>query len=489
MKENGYRASPSYTLTLRLRLARKPGTLAKALAAIGRLKAAVGAIDMVSAGEGVITRDVTVQVHDEAHGRLLLRELRKLRGIELGPVSDRTFLMHLGGKISVIPRSPLKTRDDLSMAYTPGVARVCLAIAEDRERAWSLTMKKNMVAIVTDGSRVLGLGNIGPEAALPVMEGKAMLFKTFGNVDAFPICLAAKTNEEIIAAVKMLAPGFGGVNLEDIAAPRCFELERRLRAELDIPVFHDDQHGTAIVTLAGLLNAVKLVGKKLAKLKVVVAGAGASGIAVSKMIMDAGVRHLIAFDRAGAIWLGRPEPMNEEKLEFARLSNPDRFQGSLSQALRGADVFIGLSGSRMLEGKDLARMARDPIVFPLSNPDPEIDPEIAWRYARIVATGRSDYPNQINNALAFPGVFRGALDVHARQINEAMNRAASEAIAAQLGPGELHEDQIVPSIFNPNVAPAVAAAVRKAARRSGVARRRDEEGKPVPNSELVGQLS
>lgn len=467
-----YQASPSYTLTLRLKLERHVGTLARVIAAISKMRAAIGAIDIVSAAAGAKIRDITVQVLNEHHGSLLVKAVAKLSGVEVVNVSDRTFLMHLGGKIEIRSKVPLKTRDDLSMAYTPGVARVSMAIHEDKERAWKLTIKKNTVAIVTDGSAVLGLGDIGPEAALPVMEGKAMLFKNFGGVDAFPICLATQNVDEIARTVELLAPGFGGINLEDIAAPRCFDIEERLSKTLDIPVFHDDQHGTAIVVCAALINALKIVKKQLAQIKIVMTGAGAAGMAVTKILLHGGAKRVIGFDRAGAIYEGRLKHMNKAKEEFARITNHERFSGTLPEALRGADVFIGLSGPGLLKPKNLSRMAKNAIVFALANPDPEVHPNEAARYARIVATGRSDFANQINNALAFPGVFRGALDVRARAINEPMKAAAARALAHVIKPSDLREDYIIPSVFDNRVAPAISAAVSKAAAASSVARKR-----------------
>ena len=460
---NGYRANASYTTTIRLRLTRRPGMLGRVITEIGRQKAAIGAVDLVDSSQDTVTRDVTVQVLNEAEGQRLAQRIGRLKGVTVVNVSDRTFLMHLGGKISVELKVPLKTRDDLSMAYTPGVARVCMAIHDNRDKAWALTIKRNTVAVVSDGTAVLGLGDIGPEAAMPVMEGKAMLFKQFGGVDAFPICLATKDVDEIVRTVQLLAPTFGGINLEDISAPRCFEIEERLKGLLDIPVFHDDQHGTAVVVLAALYNAVKIVRKPIEKLKVVVNGVGASGMAVTKIMLSAGVKNVIGFDRAGALYRGRAEHMNPSKEKYAQLTNPANFKGTVVEALKGADVFVGLSGKGLLKGADLKDMARDPIVFSLANPDPEIAPEEAAKHARIVATGRSDYPNQINNALAFPGIFRGALDARARQIDEAMKLAAAKAIASLVDPADLREDYIIPSIFDGRVARCVAEAVAAAA--------------------------
>jgi malate dehydrogenase (oxaloacetate-decarboxylating) len=397
--------------------------------------------------------------------------LKKVEGIHVVSVSDRTFLMHLGGKIEVVNKTPLKTRDDLSMAYTPGVARVCMAIHEDPQRAFSLTIKKNMVAVVSDGTAVLGLGDIGPEAAMPVMEGKAVLFKEFGEVDAFPICLATKDVNEIVNTVKYISPTFGGINLEDISAPRCFEIEDRLKKEIDIPVFHDDQHGTAVVVLAALMNALKIVKKDFSDLKVVVSGVGASGVACSKILMSVGVKNIIGIDRAGAIYKGRKENMNFIKEWYAEHTNPQLLKGSLMDVIEGADLFLGLSGPGLFPVAALKKMGRDPIVFAMANPVPEIMPEEAEPYVRVMATGRSDYPNQINNVLCFPGLFRGVLDCRAREINEEMKIAAAKAIASVVGKNELSPDYIIPSVFHKKVAKAVASEVAKAAYKTGVARR------------------
>lgn len=385
--------------------------------------------------------------------------------------NDRAiFRMHEGGKISVESKFPLKSRDDLALAYTPGVARVCEAIHESKHLAHRYTIKRNTVAVVTDGSAVLGLGDIGPEAALPVMEGKAMLFKEFAGVDAFPICLATNDAEEIIRTVKAIAPAFGGINLEDISAPRCFEIEDRLEAELDIPVFHDDQHGTAVVVLAALFNALRIVGKSIDSIKVVIAGVGAAGIACTKIMLQAGVKNIVGCDRAGAIYRGRVENMNATKQWLADHTNPERFRGSLNEALRGADVFLGLSGPGLLRGPELRVMNRGAIVFALANPTPEVMPEDAAPHARVIATGRSDYPNQINNVLCFPGFFRGLLDAGATSVNEEMKLAAAHAIA-DLVEEELDERAIIPSPFDRRVAPAVARAVEKAARETQAVRK------------------
>ena len=385
-------------------------------------------------------------------------------------VSDRTFLLHLGGKLKIEPKVPIRTRADLSMAYTPGVARICRAIADDPENVWNLTIKQNCVAVVTDGTAVLGLGDIGPEAALPVMEGKAALFKEFGGIDAFPICLDTTEPDAIVAAVKAIAPVFGGINLEDIAAPRCFEVERRLREELEIPVFHDDQHGTAIVVLAALVNALRVVGKQLEEVKIVTTGCGAAGTAVTKLLIDAGARNVVGCDEGGALWRGRAG-LDAAKAEYAQLTNPANERGSADEVLAGADVFVGVSVPGAVTAEGIARMAPDAIVFAMANPLPEVAPEEVEHLAAVVATGRSDYPNQINNVLAFPGVFRGALDVRARTITREMELAAAYALAGVVDDDHLAPDYIVPSVFNRDVALAVAEAVATAARASGAARR------------------
>jgi malate dehydrogenase (oxaloacetate-decarboxylating) len=410
------RPSASFSATLRVHLDDRPGAFAELARAIADAGGNLGAIDLVRVESGKKVRDITVDAASADHIESIVAAVRMLPGIEVEHVSDRTFLLHLGGKIEVASKAPLKTRDDLSMAYTPGVARVCRAIAEDPAKVWNLTIKQNTVAVVTDGTAVLGLGDIGPEAAMPVMEGKAMLFKEFGSVDAWPICLATKDVDEIVAAVAAIAPGFGGINLEDISAPRCFEIESRLKESLDIPVFHDDQHGTAVVTLAAFLNALRLVGKQEDQVRVVLTGVGAAGVATTDMLLAAGVRDIIGCDRHGALHLGRDD-LGPWKQAYAERTNPEGFAGSADEALGGADVFVGLSGPGAVSRGGIASMADGAIVFAMANPTPEVAPEEIEGLAAVVATGRSDYPNQINNVLAFPGIFRRALDVRASEIN------------------------------------------------------------------------
>jgi len=463
--------SASYSLTLRVKLSSRAGTLGQLATAIGLAGGDIGAIDIVSVTNDFIVRDVTVNAASSEHGEKIVEAVNHIEGIEVIHISDLTFLMHIGGKIEVISKLPLKTRADLSMAYTPGVARVCEAIRRDPEKAFTLTIKKNCVAIVTDGTAVLGLGDIGPAAAMPVMEGKAMLFKEFAGVDAFPICLSTKDPDEIIRTVKAISTAFGGINLEDISSPRCFEIEDRLREELDIPVFHDDQHGTAVVVLAALINALKIVGKKMSDIKVVVNGVGAAGVACTKIIMAAGVKNVIGCDQAGSIYRGRVEHMNSVKEWYAEHTNPNNEQGSAHDVIKGADVFMGLSVPGVIDQKDLQQMAEKPIVFAMANPTPEIMPEEAAPYVAVMATGRSDYPNQINNVLCFPGIFRGALACRASRINEEMKLAAANAIAGIISDNELHPEYIVPSVFDKRIAEAVAREVEEAAYRTGVARR------------------
>ena len=463
--------SASYSFTMRLQIPQTSGAFARIATSIADTGAMLGAIDLVRVESRQVIRDVTVACVDAAHADEVVGAVRALDGITVDSVSDRTFLMHKGGKIEVNSKLPLKTRDDLSMAYTPGVGRVSMAIAQDRSAAWALTIKGNTVAVVSDGTAVLGLGDIGPEAAMPVMEGKAMLFKEFAGVDAFPLCIATKDVDEIVAFVKAAAPTFGGINLEDIAAPRCFEIERRLRAELDIPVFHDDQHGTAIVVLAALLNALRVVGKRPEDVTVVVVGAGAAGIACTEIMLAQGVGDVIVVDREGALFAGDPA-LTPERAEIAARTNRHGRRGSADEVLAGADVVLGVSGPGAFTPAGVRSMAGDAIVFALANPVPEVHPEQVRDDVAIMATGRSDYPNQINNVLAFPGVFKGALEVRARTINEEMKLAAAQAIAGVIPAEELHPDYIVPSVFNRRIAVAVAEAVANAAVATKVARRK-----------------
>ncbi len=461
----------SYSLTLRVRIQNQPGKLGQITTAIGKAGGDIEGIDIVSVGKDFLIRDITVNAASESHDQEIVASVRDIDGVDVVNISDRTFLMHLGGKIEIASKMPLKTRSDLSMAYTPGVARVCKAIARDPEKVFNLTIKKNTVAVISDGTAVLGLGDIGPAAAMPVMEGKCQLFKEFGGVDAFPICLNTKDPHEIIETIKNISVAFGGINLEDISAPRCFEIEDRLKEELDIPVFHDDQHGTAVVVLAALINALKIVGKRIEDIKVVVNGIGAAGVACSKIVMAAGVTNIIGCDTTGAIYNGRKENMNWVKDWYARNTNPNGEKGTIHDVIKGADVFFGLSGPGVIDENDLKNMAKNPIVFAMANPTPEIMPEDADGLVAVMATGRSDYPNQINNVLCFPGIFRGALNCRASQINEEMKIAAATAIADIIGPDELHPDYIIPSVFDRRVGEAVAAKVEEAAYNTGVARR------------------
>jgi len=460
----------STSIILRLEIDKSVAHFGGILSSISAAGGDIVAIDVIKVSKTRTVRDITVNVYDQAHAQQVVDIVSRLAGVKLINVSDRTFLVHLGGKLEVQPKMPIKNREELSRVYTPGVARVCQAIAEDPTKAFSLTIKRNTVAVISDGTAVLGLGDVGPYAAMPVMEGKAMLFKQLAGIDAFPICLDTKDTEEIIRIIKAIAPAFGGINLEDISAPRCFEIEERLKEELDIPVFHDDQHGTAVVMLAGLLNALKLVGKRLEEIKVVVCGIGAAGTACTKMLLSAGVKNIIGVDREGALVRGKRYD-NPIWNWYAEHTNPDNVSGSLSDVIEGADVFIGVSAPGVLKVEDIKKMARDPIVFAMANPVPEIDPEEAEPYVRVLATGRSDYPNQINNVLCFPGIFRGALDCRAREINEEMKLAAAKAIASVVGDDELNETYIIPSVFNTKVVERVREAVIEAAVRTGVARR------------------
>lgn len=461
----------SYSVTLRIKIHNRPGKLGEITTAIGRAGGDIEAVDIASVGKDFLIRDITVNASSESHDQEIVEAVKAIDGVEVINVSDRTFLMHIGGKIEIASKMQLKTRSDLSMAYTPGVARVCEAIAKDPEKAYNLTIKKNTVAVVSDGTAVLGLGDIGPAAAMPVMEGKCQLFKEFGGVDAFPICLNTKDPHEIVETVKNIAVAFGGINLEDISAPRCFEIEERLKNELDIPVFHDDQHGTAVVVLAALINALKIVGKKMDEIKVVVNGIGAAGIACSKIVMATGVKNLVGCDTTGALYEGRTENMNWVKDWFAQNTNPNKERGTIKDIIKGADVFFGLSAPGVIDVDDVKNMAKDPIVFAMANPVPEIMPEEAAGHVAVMATGRSDYPNQINNVLCFPGIFRGALNCRASRINEEMKIAAANAIANIITENELYADYIIPSVFDRRVGEAVAKEVEQAAYETGVARR------------------
>ncbi len=472
MTGRGLITSASYSITVRMTASLDPGVIGLIATAVGVAGGVVTAVDVAESRSDSITVDVTCSAADGAHADEIVEALRHVEGVEVGKVSDRTFLLHLGGKLEVRSRVQLKTRDDLSMAYTPGVARVCLALAANPDDVRRLTIKGNTVAVVTDGSAVLGLGDLGPGAAMPVMEGKAALFKRFADIDAWPICLDTKDVDEIVRTVELIAPGFGGINLEDISAPRCFEIERRLRERLSIPVFHDDQHGTAIVVLAALVNALRVVDKQLSEVRVVVAGAGAAGTAIVTLLLEAGLTDVLVWDREG-ILDPNDERLSESKLELARRTNPAGRSGDLKDALGDADVFIGVSAAGILQPADLAVMAANAVVFPLANPDPEVDPVAARQYAAVVASGRSDVPNQINNVLAFPGVFRGLLDARAREITTDMLLAAARALSQVVTDEQLNANYIVPSVFDASVAPAVAAAVRDTAAGRGSASGRD----------------
>jgi malate dehydrogenase (oxaloacetate-decarboxylating) len=462
----------AYSITVRAEYPNNPGMLGRITSAIGEAGGDASAIDVVSTARGVIVRDLTINARSIKHGEEIAAAIGKVPDVRIRTVSDPTFLLHLGGKIEMRSKVPVNTRDDMSKAYTPGVGRVCMAIHDDPNAVWSLTGKGHTVAVVSDGSAVLGLGNIGAAASMPVMEGKALLFKQFGGVDAWPIVLDTQDTEEIIRIVKAIAPGFGGINLEDISAPRCFEIEERLKKELDIPVFHDDQHGTAVVVLAGVINALKIVKKKPEDLKVVVAGVGASGTACTKILLSYGVTNIIGFDRNGALSRDRDYGNNTMKSWYAENTNPDNFTGDLYEGMKGADVFLGLAGPNLVSTEQVATMANNAMVFALSNPDPEIWPEDVPENVRIMATGRTDYPNQVNNSLCFPGLFAGVLDVRSKEINDEMKIAAAQAIAGVIPENALSEDFIIPSVFDEQVAIRVAEAVANKAQETGVARRR-----------------
>jgi malate dehydrogenase (oxaloacetate-decarboxylating) len=475
-------AQAQYSVTIRVELDARQEPLGKLTAAIADAGGQLQGVDLVpgAGAEGKRVREFTIDARDQEHWEQILRSLGSTRGAKVLEYTDRTMQMHRGGKIELHNKYPLKTRDDLSMAYTPGVARVCQEIHADRSKAFEYTIKRNTVAVVSDGSAVLGLGDIGPEAAMPVMEGKAMLFKEFAGVDAFPICLNSQDPDQIVRAVELMAPTFGGVNLEDIAAPRCFEIEERLKASLDIPIFHDDQHGTAVVVMAALFNALKIVGKPIESLRVLMVGLGAAGVAVTKMMLELGVSHVVGCDRSGAISTERDDykagSMSDIKRWYAEVSNPEKVTGGPADVIEGVDLFIGLSGPGIIPAQALEKMNDDAIVFAMANPNPEVMPEEAEPYVRIMATGRSDYPNQINNVLCFPGIFRGALDAGAPSITEEMKLAAAHGIANVVTEEDLSEDYIIPSVFNREVAPAVAAAVVEEAKRDGIARFNPETG-------------
>jgi malate dehydrogenase (oxaloacetate-decarboxylating) len=460
----------SLTMVLRIDMPNEPGAFGTLANAIGDSGGAIGAVDMHTVGRTRVVRDVTIGVPSDAAANDVRRAVEAIDGARIIFAADSTFLAHIGGKININPKITIKSRQDLSTVYTPGVARVSMAIAADPSKAFQLTVKRNTVAVVTDGTAVLGLGDIGPLGALPVMEGKAMLFKQFADIDAFPICLDTKNVEEIVETVVRIAPVFGGINLEDIAAPRCFEVESRLVEALDIPVMHDDQHGTAVVIMAALINAARVVGKRLEDLQVVVSGSGAAGTATIKMLLGAGVRDVIPVDRVGA--LNRTDRYENPHWRWlAEHCNRENRRGSLREVLQGVDVFIGVSAPGILQPDDIARMARDPIVFAMANPNPEIMPDVAAPVAAVIATGRSDFPNQVNNLLSFPGIFRGALDVRARRITEGMKLAAAYAIAQIVSDDELNAEYVIPSVFDTRVVDAVAKAVANAATEEGVARR------------------
>ena len=487
-------ATPSaqYRLTIRVKLDDSQGILGLLTTAIGEAGGIVGAVDLVESDGNYSLRDIVVDASGRDHWQQILAAIDELAGAEVIDTTDRTFLLHVGGKLEQHNKHPLKTRDDLSMVYTPGVARVCLAIADDPDKAFQYTIKRNTVAVVSDGTAVLGLGDIGPAAAMPVMEGKCCLFKEFAGVDAFPICLDTTDPDEIVRTIDLIAPAFGGINLEDISAPRCFAIEEQLKQQLDIPVFHDDQHGTAVVVMAALLNAVKLTSKSLEDLHVLIIGLGAAGVAVAKILLAAGVRNIVGADSRGALHVGREDyldgSMNDVKRWFAQVTNPDCRSGAPADVIDQTDLLIGVSGARALPVEALARMNSDAMVFAMANPNPEVNPEEAAPYVRIMATGRSDYPNQINNVLCFPGIFRGALDVRAPAITEEMKMAAARAIAAIVDEKELREDYIIPSVFNREVAPAVAAAVAEQARAAGTALAGQEVGF-APGDTMTGAAS
>lgn len=451
--------SPGYSIILRLEIPNKVGNFARIAQAIASVGGDIRDIDIVKVTRDVIVRDVSVNTRGEDHEREIIKAVKKLKDIKILKVIDKTFQVHEGGKLQIVNRVNILDNEDLARVYTPGVARICTYLKDEPEEAYRYTIKGHTVAVITDGSAVLGLGNVGAIPSLPVMEGKCMLFKEFAGIDAFPIAIETQDIDEFVRVVKDISPVFGGINLEDISAPRCFEIEKRLREELDIPVIHDDQHGTAIVVLAGLINVERILRKNLRDMKVVISGAGASGIATAKLLLKYGVRNIVMCDTVGVIYRGRKERMNPYKEEMADLTNPENIKGTLSEAIKGADVFIGLSAPNILKPEDIKNMNQNPVVFALSNPDPEIDPQVALPLVKILATGRSDYPNQINNALAFPGLFKGLLEAKASKVDEEVFIEAAKAIAYIIKDEELNEEYIIPSIFNRKVVSAVSKAV------------------------------
>ncbi len=458
------RTSPSYTASYRVEIDEAKLSIGSLVEAVSKTGAQVRGLDVADSNRGRMVLDLTCDLRDSEHRREVRNLLKGLVGVTLSSTADQTFLAHVGGKIEINSKVPLRNRDDLSRAYTPGVARVCTAIHDVPQKAHLLTIKANTVAVVSDGTAVLGLGDIGPEAALPVMEGKAALFKEFGGVDAWPVVLDTKDTEEIISIVKAIAPAYGGINLEDISAPRCFEIEERLRAELDIPVFHDDQHGTAIVVLSALINALKIVNKRIEDVRIVVSGVGAAGNAIIRLLLAQGAKDIVGYGRTGALAADDTEGMHPSRKALAEATNPRLVHGNLKEGLKGADVFIGVSHGDILDPADIATMADGAIVFALANPTPEVDPIGAGEYAAVVATGRSDYPNQINNVLAFPGLFRGLLDAKVKEITTEVLRVAAVAIADVIEEEELSPSYIIPGVFDERVAPAVSRAVRTAVR-------------------------
>jgi malate dehydrogenase (oxaloacetate-decarboxylating) len=461
--------SPSYSIQIRLEIDNIIGKFAQIAMAIGMSGGNLGAVDIVRVERGKIIRDVTVDARDAEHEKEIVKAIKNVGGVKVIRTMDRTFTAHEGGKIEIRSKMPIRDRNDLSQVYTPGVARVCMDIHDNPEHVYRYTIKKNTVAIITDGTAVLGLGDIGPDAAMPVMEGKAMIFKEFADIDAFPIALRTTDPDEIVATVKNIATPFGGINLEDISAPRCFDIEARLRKELPVPVIHDDQHGTAVVVLAALINVGRLLKKDIRKFRVAMVGAGAAGTATAKILLAYGVKDITVCDKYGTVYPGRRQGMNRHLAALAKTTNPRKLKGAIGDAMKGAEVFIGVSAPNVIKADDIRRMAKNPVIFALANPDPEISPEEALPLAKVLATGRSDFPNQINNMLSYPGIFRGLLDVHAKGVNEEVKLAAAEAIAHMVKTDELHEDYIIPSPFDKRVVHAVAHAVSEAARRTGLA--------------------